>query len=91
MRTTKTFAEAVDLAKDIDNIDAENKEDLIAVMIYKLTETYGDANTLVLEKLTGLDLNTQEKLYDYFSKTLDLESKDIGELAFCMLKDLSKF
>jgi hypothetical protein len=88
MKATKNYEEVQELAKNLDAVDNGDMGALISVILYHVSERYGDSNAFILEKLTGLDLSTEEKLYDYFSKTVDLENKEVAELAINFLRDL---
>jgi len=75
---TASFTEAKEMFNNITSIDPNNENDTATLIIYNTVANSQMTDVVFLENLTGLDLGTKEKLYDYYSKALviDLEFMD---------------
>ena len=89
-KTTKSYKEATELFKNIENVDPKDTDSTIAALTYQTVNTINSSNVAFLENLTGLELNTKEKLYDYYTKNIVYTSDFIADIAFAQLLESSK-
>jgi len=84
------YKKAKETFENIGNADPANLEETASLLVFSIVDNYGPSNVFVLENLTGLKFHNKEDLYDYFSKGLTLEEKDIGVLALSQLAESVK-
>jgi hypothetical protein len=72
-------------AKDI-KLPANDSEEL-SLVIYDTVQNFPEVIKDFLMNLTGIDLSTNEKLYDYFQKTLKYNKEEMKKLQFNDLRD----
>ena len=84
------YKKAKETFENIGNADPANLEETASLLVFSIVDNYGPSNVFVLENLTGLKFHNKEGLYDYFSKGLTLEEKDIGVLALSQLAESVK-
>ena len=70
--TTKTYSEVQDLFEDAVNVNPEDRDASGALLIYGSVQSFTPVAVSILEELTGLDLSTKEKLYDYLRANIEL-------------------
>jgi hypothetical protein len=84
------YNKAKETSENVKDADPANVEQTASILIYTIADNYGPSNVFVLENLTGLKFPNKESLYDYFSKALTIEEKDIGVLALSQLAESIK-
>ena len=72
-------------AKDI-KLPVNDSEEL-SLVIYDTVQNFPEVIKDFLMNLTGIDLSTNEKLYDYFQKTLKYNKEEMKKLQFNDLRD----
>ncbi len=84
-KTTKTFKEAEELYENAQNVDPENKDETVAILVYRTVIDTNPVNVLFLENLTGLDFSSKENLYDYYVSNLTIDDEFIAKTALFQL------
>ena len=65
----------------------KNESEKLSIIIYDSVQDFPGVIQDFLMNLTGVDLSTSEKLYDYFQKTLKYDKKSLIKLESKDLKD----
>jgi hypothetical protein len=81
----KEFDKAVDDLENIATANVEDVEQTAAILFAKISEN--NSMQIILTELTGVDLMSQEKLYEYFQKNITVDNKLIYLLAQAQLVD----
>ena len=87
MKTNINYTEANELFLKPENVDTQNKNETGAVLLTGIVNSFTPTTVLVLETLTGLDLDSKEKLYDYLSSTIELTDEFLAGAALCQLAE----
>ena len=56
-------------------------------LVLSIARNMSAVNTLVLENLTGVELQTAEKRYDYLTKALNINGVDVAKMGMAQLSD----
>ncbi len=75
-KTTKTYKELNEAT--VKNFNVKDKDEVVGVLLSGAVNNFSPTSVFVLEKLTGLDLGSKEKLFDYLKANIDLDEDDIG-------------
>ena len=89
-KTTKNYKEATEIFKNIEQVDPKDTNTTIAALTYQTVNTINPSNVAFLENLTGLELNTKEKLYDYYTKNIVYTDEFIADITFAQLLESSE-
>ncbi len=72
---------------DNQTADAGNKSDAIGVMLLGSLDKFTPTTVFLLENLTGLDLSSKEKLFDYLKLNVSLTEEQIVQFAAVQLEE----
>jgi hypothetical protein len=81
--TNLSYQDAVKLFEDSD-FDAKDNNKTIGLLLYGMVREFNPATATILEDLTGLDLSTKDKLYDYLKKNIIFDDETIGKYALVL-------
>ena len=88
----KNYTDAEELSKNenMKNVDPNDNEAVLSIAVFKSVEDTPRSTIVLLENLTGVDLSTNEKLYDYYKLSLKMTKTDIGKFMLASISDTLK-
>jgi hypothetical protein len=82
---TEHSYEEIQKISSVANFNYEDKSEVVGLIILGIVKEYSATTVLSLSLLTGLELNTKEKLFNYLKSNISLTDEDIAKLAFTIL------
>ena len=82
------YTETKELSENLKDIEPSDDSKALSVTILKAVQNSNNADRYLLQLLTGVDLETEEKFYDYYQKALKVEKKDMAGLMVMSLSDV---
>ena len=95
MEILKDFTEAEKLLRTTPEVGNVDNTFANTGIVLSLAKTMPVPHRLMLENLTGVDVYTDEKLYDYLSKTMEIKDSEVTkftlELMVSIIPEPEKF